>query len=247
MLSQGLVMSEIPEQDRVKLRPPPNTITIQFGSAWNVVTPSVFRYEDERWIDEFFNTGKLRLSTFKKFATYADEIRGDTSEGKASCYGETQDNKSVVVFQAQGTSAAVLCCSHRLDHQLREGFQRESAFEITNTLGFSSEVSRQLAGFRHGIEGSCIYRSDASINRAIDFDFDKYKLPDGNFDMKMIFDAGNQLGGAELLLLKRKHYERQQEYRLLWELDAIPADYIDVVAPLARQYCRKVDPNEWGA
>ncbi len=238
-------MNDIPEQDRVKLRPPPHVVTIQFGTPWNVVTPAVYRYEDQRWIEEFFETGKLRLSTFAKFATYADEQRGDTSEGQGFCYGETSDNKSVGVFQSQGITAAVLCCSHRLDHGLRNGFERDSAFQITNTVGFSLEISRQLAGFRHGIEGSCIYRSDATIKRAIDFDFEKYKLPDGNIDMQMMFDAGAQLGGPELLLLKRKHYERQQEYRLLWELDAIGADYVDVIAPLARQFCRKVEAEEW--
>lgn len=239
-------MSEVPEQDRAKLRPPPHLVTVQFGSPWSVVTPSVYRYEDKRWIDEFFDTGKLRLSTFSKFATYPDEVRGDAHEGKSICFGETSDNKWIFITQAQGINATVLCCSHRLSHKLREGFQRESAFEITNTVGFSLEISRQLAGFRHGIEGSCIYRSDTIIRRAIDFDCDKYKLPNGNTDMQMVFDAGNQLGGPELLMLKRKHYEQQQEYRLLWELDDISGDYVDVTAPLARQFCRKVEPNDWG-
>ena len=239
-------MTEVPEQDRVKLLPPPHVLTIQFGSAWNVVTPAVYRYEDRRWIDEFFESGKLRLSTFAKFATYADEMRGDTSEGRGFCYGETSDNKSIGVYQAQGINAVVLCCSHHLDHSLREGFQRDSAFQITNTVGFALEISRQLSGFRHGLEGSCIYRSDAIIKRAVDLDFDKYKLPDGNIDMRMIFDTGAQLGGPELLLLKRKHYERQQEYRLLWELDAVSADFVDVTAPLAREFCRRIEPSEWG-
>ncbi|QJU59556.1 hypothetical protein HL653_18950 [Sphingomonas sp. AP4-R1] len=239
-------MSEIPEQDRVKLRPPPHMVTLQFGSQWNVVTPAVYRYEDQRWIDEFFDTGKLRLSTFAKFATYEDEVRGDKNEGQGFCYGETSDNKSVVVMQSQGINAAVLCCSHRLCQDLQHGFQRNSAFQITNTVGFSLEISRQLAGFRNGIEGSCIYRSDATISRAIDFDFEKYKLPDGNLDMQMVADASTQLGGPELLLLKRKRYERQQEYRLLWEIDTIGADYVDVVAPLARQFCRKVEAEDWG-
>lgn len=242
----GECMSEIPEQDRVKLRPPPHSLEIPFGSSWHVVTPSVYRYEDKRWIDEFFDSGKLRLSTFAKFATYDDEVRGDSSEGRGMSYGETRDNKSVAVIHTEGFNAAVFCCSHRLDHDLRKGFQRDSAFEITNTVGFAIQISRQLTGFRSGIEGSCIYRPDTNIKRPIDLDIDKYKRPDGSFDMKMVADAGAKLGGPERLLLKRKQYESQQEYRLLWELDAIDLDHVDVVAPLARQFCRRIEPKEWG-
>jgi len=238
-------MTEIPEDQRVKLRPPPHVLNVQFGTIWNIATPFVYRYEDRRWIDEFFETGKLRLSTFSKFAEYKDEARGDTEEGSGFCYGETADGKSVGVFQSQGISAAVLCCSHRLDEGLRQAFSREWAFEITNTVGFALEVSRQLPGFRHGLEGSCLYRSDTGIKRAIDFDYEKYKLPDGSIDMQMIFDAGGALGGPELLLMKRKKYESQQEYRLLWELDVANGDYIDVTAPNARQHCRKVLDSDW--
>jgi len=64
--------------------------------------------------------------------------------------------------------------------------------------------------------------------------------------MQFAFDAGQALGGAELVLLKRKRYEDQQEYRILWELDAIGGEFIDVVAPNARQFCRKVDAAEYG-
>jgi hypothetical protein len=93
-------MNTVPEQDRVRKLPPPHTINIPFAQNWRVVTPAVYRYEDQKWIDEFFESGRLRLSTFAKFATYPDEVRGDRSEGKAFCYGETSDNKSVIVLQA---------------------------------------------------------------------------------------------------------------------------------------------------
>jgi hypothetical protein len=114
-----------------------------------------------------------------------------------------------------------------------------------NTVGFGFELARQLPGFRLGLEGSCIYRTDTSIRRDIDFDFEKYKRPDGNVDMQMMFDASNKLGGPEIVLLKQKRYENQQEYRILWELDAIDTEFVDVVAPKARQYCRKLDAADY--
>jgi hypothetical protein len=238
-------MSPPPGDDRVELRSPPNLIGYQFGQQWSVATPFVFRYEDKRWIEAFFETGALRLSTFSRFATYPDEMRGDTHEGRGFGYGENTNKNSIVTFQAQGANAAVLCCSHRLDHKLRKGFGRDSAFEITNTTLFAFEVSRQLPGFQAGLEGACIYRANASIQRAVDLNLEQYRLPDGGVDMQMLVDAGMALGGAELLLMKRKTYESQQEYRILWELDALEGEYIDVLAPKARQFCRRIKDNEW--
>jgi hypothetical protein len=63
--------------------------------------------------------------------------------------------------------------------------------------------------------------------------------------MKMIPDLCRELGGPELVLLKHKKYENQQEYRILWELDAVSGEFIDIVAPKARQFCRKVDAAEY--
>jgi hypothetical protein len=227
-----------------QLRPAPQSIDVQFGSPWKVITPSVIRYEDIRWIDEFFQTGRIRLSSFKQFASYPDEHRGDVSEGNAVSLGQSGDNWSAIAH-GQGFNSAVLSCSHRLDHKLKAAFGRDSAFEITNTFKFAFEISRQLHGFRLGLEGSCIYRSERTIDRAVDLDLEKYRRPDGTFDMQYLADASNALGGPELLLLKQKRYEDQQEYRLLWELDELNSSYVDVVAPKAVQHCRRVQDEEW--
>jgi hypothetical protein len=238
-------MSAESKHNSVKTLPPPRVFNVQFGHAWQIVTPRIYRYENQKWIDEFFDSGRPRLSTFAKFASYPDETRGDRDEGKDVSHGETRDSKSIILAHAQGMSAAVLCCSHRLDHALREGFNRDSAFQIKDTLGFAFEISRQLPGFRGGLEGSCIYRHNRSINRKIDFDSERYRRSDGTIDMQMIPDLSAALGGPELVLLKHKKYENQQEYRILWHLDSIGSEFIDVVAPKARQFCQKVDAADY--
>lgn len=240
-------MSEIPTEDRVKLRSAPRAMPFSFQETWLVMQPQVYRYEDQEWIDEFFDTGKLRLSSFAKFATYEDEVRGDTQEGKAYCYGETTDGKSVGVAQQQGINAAILCASHRLSHELAHAFGRNSAFQITDTPMFAYEIRRQIIGFKSGIEGNCTYRSEGIIKRFLNFSLnpEQHKNEDGTLNKDLLLGLGQALGGPELVFLKRKHYEEQQEYRLIWELDQAVDDHIDVVAPLARQYCRRVEPKEW--
>lgn len=238
-------MTEANNGDRVQTLPPPHLVNVQVGAAWSVALPTVYRYEDQRWIDLFFETGALRLSTFAKFATYKDEVRGDSEEGKGGGYGETPDGKSIFVMAAEGMNAFVLSFSNRLDHALRTQFGRDSAFQIVNTLGFAVEVARQLPGFRGGLEGSCIYRPNTLIRTSVQFDIDKYKRPDGTMDMQMIFDAGAELGGAERILLKRLKYQTQQEYRLVWYVDAVKNEHVDISCPLARRYCRRVDANSY--
>lgn len=244
-MSENAATEDSSADDRVELLRPPRTVNVQFGSAWNVVTPSVYRYEDQRWIDEFFDTGKLRLSTFSRFSKYPDEFRGDKHEGFGISYGETEQNTSLLVAHSQGANALVLCCSHKLSAALRDSFERDSAFQIMDTLGFGLEISRQLPGFRHGLEGSCIYRDKRSISRKIEFDLEKYKQPDGSLSMNMLFDTGAMLGGPELVLLKTLAYREQQEYRIIWELDTLSVEYFDIVCPLARQYCRRVKHSEF--
>lgn len=220
-------------------RPRPAFVTLNYAEQWDVVTPAVYRYEDKQWIDEFFETGKLRLGTFKKFSTYKDENRGDAFEGTAICTG-LSGNFLDIILQKQGSNSAVLCCSHKLHEDLRIAFERDSAFAITNTFGFAREIARQLPGFTGGFEGSCIYRDDGTIVRVIAHDDDEYKLPDGSYSFQSVRDLSEKLGGHELMLLKNDSYEHQQEYRLMWHLDNIENQYIDVIAPLAVQFCTRL-------
>lgn len=233
------------DDDRVKLLPEPNLVHLNLAQQWSIASPFVYRYEDQQWIDQFFETGTIRLSTFAKFSKYQDEVRGDTAEGSGFCYGETPDNKSVGIVQSQGLNALVLCCTHRLSRDMRDKFGRDSAFQIMNTVAFASEISRQLLGFRQGLEGSCIYRDGRTIKRSINFSMKDLEDANGNIELGSLFDIGRALGGAELVLLKDKKYEDQAEYRLMWTVDEIDGDFVDVKAPLARQYCRKVDQSEY--
>jgi hypothetical protein len=57
-------------------------ITVPIVRHWYVKTPELFRYLNQIHIDEFFETGRLRLSSFQQFAKHPDEQRGDPEEGR---------------------------------------------------------------------------------------------------------------------------------------------------------------------
>ena len=225
------------------LRAAPHRINVPMGAPLEFVLPEVYRYEDMQWIDQFFDSGKLRLSTFAKFATYKDEQRGDANEGQGMSVGHKED-RSIGAFMVEGENAFVLCGSLVANHSIREAMGRNAVFSIENPLGFAAEVARQLPGFRNAIQGHCIYRKNTIINRATELDPQTYELADGRMDGQIFTDIARELAGPERLLLKAKRYELQREYRLLWFVDQVRDEFIDIECPNARQFCRRVAPEE---
>lgn len=231
------------DESQPKGRPQLPSMTISHSRDWTIVLPRVYRYENEEFIDEFFKTGRIRLSSFQQFASYADEQRGDKNEGRKALEGSGKGNR-VFIVGASGMSSLVFCTSTRLSKSLMTDFQRNSAFEIFDTVAFAHAISRQLVGFRFGQEGHCLYEDDFAIRRAVDFKLQDHIRPDNTMDMNVIFDIQNQIAGREHVLAKGIKYQHQCEYRLLWELDKLDGDHQFVEAPEARSFCRQLKPSE---
>ena len=237
-------LSEDAKEDYLKSRQSHATVTLQSLESWHVVQPHVYRYEDKQWIEEFFANGTIRLSSFAKFATYKDENRGDDKEGKAIVFTKHPDKKMLASIAIVGHNSAVLSTSQRLDRNLAKSFSRSSAFEITNTVGFAREIARSLSGYKFGFEGNCVYRPDTTVNRIVNFSVEQFMLPEGQLSMDLLQRVLSEVG-PEVMLVKRQKYQHQQEFRFIWELDNLGGDFVDVEAPLATQYCRRVTDEEW--
>ena len=57
-------------------------ITLNFQKNWHIRTPHLFRYMNREYIEKFFDTGKLMLSSFRRFSEHDDAMRNDGIEGK---------------------------------------------------------------------------------------------------------------------------------------------------------------------
>ena len=55
----------------------PASIFYNPNRPWKAILPPVYRYLPMRFVDAFFETGSLRLSSFKQFAMHVDEARLD--------------------------------------------------------------------------------------------------------------------------------------------------------------------------
>jgi len=64
-------------------------INLQTGKPVDIILPNVYRYTNKQFVDLFFEKGIIRLSSFAKFRSYPDEIRGDKHEGGGGVTGKS--------------------------------------------------------------------------------------------------------------------------------------------------------------
>jgi len=209
--------------------------------------PMVYRYLEKQWIDQFFSEGKLRLSSFNKFRKHNDEQRGDTGEGKNILIGTGKD-KTIYTVVSTGIDAFVLSTSLLYDQSLYSDFQVDGCFVIERPLEFMQEISKHIPDFKGINFGPCIYKPENLIKRHLpDFDLDSLKSDDdpNQIDMTKMFSTANLTGGNDVLFRKPIRLANQHEYRILWhsDLKTLP-DYMDIIAPDSRQYCREIKTGD---
>lgn len=143
--------------DIVHRNHPPLGVSLNFFRPWHVLIPPLYRYLPSEYVTKFFDTGELRLSSFSCFSKHKDEARGDKEEGKSLILAQAGD-KFFGHYTIAGLNSYVLCGSHVLSKNVMNDFSHcDAAIEITNTVEFASEIARQLAGFKAGVSGNCIY------------------------------------------------------------------------------------------
>ena len=217
-------------------------ITLPIVRNWNVRTPDLFRYMDQKHIDEFFDKGRLRLSSFKQFAKHIDEQRADSREGQNVLVGMGQ-SFTVLARVQHGMNSLILCTSTVQDDTLMRTFGTNGYFCIKNSTAFGAAIAGRLPGFVEGIEGLCIYGDERIISRRISMSSIeelKVKPEDNNVSLDNIFALTGQIGGADVFFVKLNQYRHQSEHRFVWNVCYEVEDAIFVECPEAIQFCEKI-------
>jgi hypothetical protein len=223
-------------------------ITLQSFKQTNISLPFVYRYMEKKYIDLFFDKGLLRLSSFRKFKNYPDEIRGDKSEGKGAILSTTKEGGQFVGVTEVGNDAYIFCTSTIESTELMKKFNTDGYFKIIDPLGFSFAISNSILGFSQAIQGLCNYVDSRLINKFIngmsmnDFTNEVGELIIGG--PKMLQRLREMVGdGTELMLLKEKKYQKQTEYRFIRKINTqffTPLEFIDVECKEAIQFCERI-------
>lgn len=225
---------------------PQPSISLQFGSEWRIRRPSLYRYLKKGHVDEFFDNGILRLSSFEMFSKHNDEQRLDKSEGRGVVsHRNTEGEGSVVIAGvAQGQNAYVFCTSTIYSEDTANAFGTDSGFRIDNIAEFANAVCRHVPGFIGGLEGQCLYLQERVLRRnmgQIDLD-SAWRSKDLNtVNVKEMNSFIYSMAGDDLFFLKNSRYANQNEYRLLWLTSSRAKSHIDIVCPEARSFCTRFE------
>ena len=208
---------------------------------WILLPPVVYRYLDQQFIEEFFSTGRLRLSSFHQFKNYADEERGDDHEGKNVVTG-IGDNITITAGVEQGHNSLILCTSVRGDNDLMRQFGCTGFFRIVDTHMFGRAIANRISGCTDGLEGFCTYKDAHLIRKKMlprissEIQYDQGAAP----DLERVAEVVMGLSGLEGFFSKRMKFSHQCEYRMIWNLDRDVDDVVFVDCPEAFEFCERV-------
>lgn len=216
----------------------------------NARYPRVYRYLEKKYVDDFFDSGRLRLSSFQQFGLHKDNQRFDEDEGEVSLFHRTAENGGQTLYVRMGfdNHAYVLCGSTIPSVPLMRKFRANSGIIIRDVPGFIRAVGAKIPTLIRTVHGVCSYQSTRAIERDLGW-IDLAKGP--TVDLKDIRKKGleealSQLVTDDVLFLKNWRYANQVEYRLLW---LVPKSerFIDVDVPEAVKFCERWEDHGWVA
>ena len=217
--------------------------------------PPVYRYMETEYVDEFFNTGRLRIPSMRSFAKHPDDVFSDPTEGNVFVFAIGHD-LTVPFITLAGRDCYVLCGSQVLSRELADNFGRKSAIQIINHIEFSKAVYEKIPKSVSQYQGPAIY---ADSYLMLDMDQSQYdtlmefigRNPDYiNYDIQNIEKyPGNEeslkltaeiFRTPQFLFRKSIRFREQHEYRYIWSVEGEAQDHIFVEAPEAIPFCRRV-------
>lgn len=217
------------------------------NAQFNYQYPYLYRYEDQRYIDLFFETGKILISSFHVYKSYQDNQLGDENEGRTKIFEQATDVpllKSFVRGYSQaGNNHYCFCTSTVLDSRLFHTFSRDSVFRIKEMTGFAVAVMQAIEDATGEILfGNCDYLYERIVKDRVGAFALEFGADDAAIEPLQFFSM--DVFGNKLLFAKLIEYQSQAEYRILWPTTQTVNASIVLECPEAIRYCEKVSEEE---
>lgn len=208
-----------------------------------VVPPAVYRFMDKRYVDKFFDTGELKLSSFRSFSKHADESRRDGSDGKSIHFIRTKSGQSLFVPLIMNTAPNVLVLCGTANDYLRSSWYKprnRHAIVICDQVGFGLQVAIELK-VNYGLDvklmanGYCIYRTAGLELLADSFDIESFK----KLTKEERQHALVNFIGPRHFFRKGLRYSHEVEFRWIWVSKNECPENLVVTIPEPTKYCFK--------
>lgn len=210
--------------------------------SFEVRIPRVYRFMQQSYVDRFWETGELMLSSFCRFSKHQDEMRQDGSEGSVYLVHRTSegDGQTLVVEADFGHDAYVLCGSLLPSTDLMRGFGENSGIVIRDPESFGKAVASALTGYVRGFQGPCSYQSRRIVEQDLgflNFGVDQDTKDHSLLDPQALSFALSNLINPDVYFLKHDHFVAQAEWRFVWIVDHPVKENLIIQIPNARKFC----------
>ncbi len=141
-------------------------LDIVAGQKWSLKIPSAFRYLNAHYVNDFFATGSLLLTTLGRCKAHEEASRRDGTEGKCNFHFDSS-NHTLSGVHRFGSKSYMFCLSLLESQSLAEKFGTDSYFRIDDVIQFASVIGRWIPGCTGGSVGICTYHDEKSVRRSV--------------------------------------------------------------------------------
>lgn len=192
--------------------------------------PILYRFMGEKYIDDFFTKGELRLATFGSCCSV--EGRQDRMEGFGSFYCDDQP----LAVSNVGLNVFMLCSSLSLWAYNPKGYKK--ALLIRDGEGLMREIAQGIVQAGYSVEaftgGPCYYSSHR---------FDVTGITGGTDVAEAVRNIMGDIG-EKLYYAKdaRPKYMDEHEYRMVWLVsDRVDVEHLMVNVRRPEKFCECID------
>jgi len=204
------------------------TFESEFDGIQNPIN-KIVKMSKKKYVDDFFNEGKLQLGTFRYFQTMENDEARDPEEGNAVLAAR---NSHMTLFGhiGSGFNHYVFCTfdGDPSDDVIRQ-FGYDDSYEIVNVNGFTEAVSKTINA-RNSQRSRCLYKQHKALVSQLKEDY--------IFNV-LSADLSSVLADKVQYFIKHKRFAHQQEYRFMWEVEEDKTKPLEIICPEAVQYCKR--------
>lgn len=209
------------------------------------VNKTLFRFMDERYVDDFLNSGNLRLSNFEGCRKLHDDKRRDRHEGFGTLCA-TDGKFTIQMCIRLGMNPLMLCCAN----DLKAYAKHKTALRIFNPTGLRDAITVALKQkgrkVRQILQGDCEYRHRMIYKHVMSNDpmfNDMLKYAQGcpkKLNYLHVDSFVRSVGGNRLYFMKPTTYRKENEFRIIWDCNRMECDeYENVTIDNPKLYAEK--------
>ena len=205
------------------------TFENEFDGMQNPIN-KIVKMSKKKYVDDFFNEGKLQLGTFRYFHTMENDEARDTEEGIAVLAAR---NSSMTLFGQMGSGFNhYVFCTFDGDpsYDVIRQFGYDDSYEIVNVNGFNEAVSNAINA-RNSQRSRCLYKKHKALVSQLKEDY--------IFNV-LLADLSSVLADKVQYFIKPNRFSHQEEFRFLWEVEEDKTEPLVIICPEAVQYCKRV-------